>query len=133
MGKWNGPEGSQAYGLKDPKNRNTKGRPRKAFRTFNEELEAKGIERVKRDQFRDGLMLLFNLTEPELVEITKDKDQPMALKIMARELLDEVDAGKYLAEVRDWSLGTAKQTLELTGDIDFDPKTILQDAFKPKD
>lgn len=131
---WCGPEGSDVRGFKlYPENINRKGPPRKAFSTFNSHLEEHGVEQVKRGQFREALLNLFNLKEEELLTLADDENAPMALRIMAKELLQPKTRAKYLSEVRDWSLGTPPQEHEVVHKTDFDPKQILKDAFRGED
>lgn len=132
---WRGPEGSDIRGFRlNPENINKKGRPRKAFGSFNHELKESGLEAVTRGQFRDAVLNLMNLTEVELELLANDGFQPQALRIMAKELLQPKTRAKYLQEIRDWSLGQPKQELEVKATLNgFNPAEVLLGAVKPKD
>lgn len=129
-GKWNGPPGSDVRGFKlHPQNINRNGRPRKAFSSFNKELEKAGVEKVGREAFRETMQYFINLTEEELESMAEDELQPQAMRIMASELLNPKTRSKYLAEMREWALGTAVQKTEHSGEVTFKDKP-LKTRFK---
>lgn len=116
---WRGPVGSnKGVGFDaNPENINKEGRPRKAFSSFNAELDKAGIEAVNKTNFREALLRMFNLTEDELTDVSNDEEQTQALRIMANELLQPKTRARYLAEVRDWSLGGVERTTNINAKV----------------
>ena len=91
---------------------NPNGRPRKLFSTVNEELKAKGITVLSREQLIEAYGLIFNTDEEELERIGKDKSYPYALRLIIAELNNKNNRAKAMADYRDYMFGKALQKIE---------------------
>ena len=68
---------------------NPHGRPRRAVREILNEWEKLGVRRVSKDDIMHAYETVINLTEKETEVISKDKDVPMLVRIVARALLEK--------------------------------------------
>ncbi|EMY3482122.1 hypothetical protein AAIP36_000326 [Flavobacterium psychrophilum] len=94
-------------------NINKKGQPRKSFGTINEELRAKGVEPLTKSQFIEAYTLIFNSTDAELKDISKDLNVPLVLRLIIQELSNTKTRSKALVDYRDYMFGRAEQKLDL--------------------
>ena len=97
---------------KNPGNINRNGRPRKSFRTINDELEKKGVEPLGKKNLTDAYALILNATKEELDELESDVKTPLAYKIIIQELGDKKLRARALADYRDYMFGRAGSTVE---------------------
>lgn len=96
---------------KNPENINKKGRPRKSFSIINAELLQKGVEPLTKSQLIEAYSLIFNATKEDLKELAKDKNTPIAMKIIIAELKSKASRARALADYRDYMFGRASQTI----------------------
>jgi len=68
---------------------NPKWRPRKLITDINKELEISGIEQIKNWQLNELILNLFQLTDIEVKNITKDKGIPIVIKILLKWMLNK--------------------------------------------
>lgn len=99
--------------LKKWETANPNWRPRKLFRTVNEELKAKWIEQLSKDQLIEAYWLVFNTDEEELERIAKDKNYPFALRLIILELNNKNNRAKAMSDYRDYMFWKAKQIEEI--------------------
>lgn len=98
------------------KSGNPKGRPRKLVNSIINELYEKGYQRVSTFQVRDCYMTMLNLTAKDLESIEKDKDAPMLMRIVARELM-KPRAFEAVEVILQRAIGAPKQELEVTNTV----------------
>lgn len=65
---------------------NPKGRPPKLVNAITGELKSLGYERVPRAQVNEAIELLLNLPEQKAKDIASDKEAPLFLRIVARQM-----------------------------------------------
>lgn len=65
---------------------NPNGRPRKLVNSLLKEIKEAGIPRVTAGMVAETIESLLNLTRQDLVNIYMDQEQPVILRIIAREL-----------------------------------------------
>jgi len=105
---------------------NPKGRPPKLCANVLKELKAEGIEPVTMGQIKDIYESLINAKKERLVEFEKDKEQPILIRIIIKQML----SGKgfdVIERLLNRAQGTPKQSIDhnITGDkieIEFDIK-----------
>ena len=97
---------------KNPQNINRNGRPRKSFRTINDELQKKGVEPLGKKNLTDAYALILNATKDELDELERDKNTPLAYRIIIQELGDKKLRARALADYRDYMFGKAGSVVE---------------------
>lgn len=107
------PQNIEPYKMKKGETLNPNWRPRKLFRTVNEELKAKGIEQLSKDQLIEAYWLVFNTDEEELERIAKDKNYPFALRLIILELSNKNNRAKAMSDYRDYMFWKAKQIEEI--------------------
>jgi hypothetical protein len=88
------------------------GRKKKSFRLLIDECKAKGYEAVTKEQLVEAYAFLYSLEQSEIEEIVEDDKQPLALRLIIREMTDERSSGKTLADFRDFMFGKAMQHVE---------------------
>lgn len=99
---------------KNPENINKTGANRKSFASINQGLKDKGIKPLSKAELLEAYGLIFNSTEKELLEISKDSDSPYALKLILLELNEKKTRSKALADFRDYLFGRAKEYRDVT-------------------
>lgn len=114
---------------KRPENINKNGRPRKLVTGIISELEKQGIERVKNDQVIQAFEMLFNCTQEQLTEYAADKEQPMLIRIVAKNMLDK-KGFEIVEKMMDRAHGKATQKTDLTsgGEAITEIKLIVIDS-----
>jgi hypothetical protein len=70
----------------NPQNINRKGRPR-GIPLVNRQLQEKGYEPATKQEIEVTYMQLMNLSESELKNLAQDKDQPMLIRILIKNML----------------------------------------------
>ena len=65
---------------------NPKGRPPRLVSSVTSELKAQGYERVTKAQIAEAMETILNLSEDKVREIVNDKNSPMFLRVVARQL-----------------------------------------------
>lgn len=68
---------------------NPKGRPPKIVKGLIKQLKEEGYERVSASEVREIYELLVALDEEKLVDVAKDKQQPMLARIVAKAILSK--------------------------------------------
>jgi len=113
---------------KNPQNINKSGINRKSFSLFNKICKENGVEKLSKKEYLKSLSYLFSLNEDEIQVIAKDKEQPLALRLMIAELTDSSTRGKMLKDLRDYLFSEGEQVfkVELKTDIpdwmNYEPK-----------
>jgi hypothetical protein len=98
------------------------GRPRKLVNTVIAEMNAAGIKEVTGIEVIGAYKTLLNLTFAEIEKVSKDKDQPFLLKMVATEMM----AGKgyeVLKDMIDRAHGKPANILSMNTDGSTDPDT----------
>lgn len=102
---------------------NRKGRPRRLVSNIIEELKEKGIERVSQTDVKDTFLMLINLEISELESMVNDKDQPVLVRIVGKEML----GGKgfdVIEKMLDRAMGRPDSKIDLTStDGSMSPKS----------
>ncbi len=103
---------------------NRKGRPRRLVSNIIEELKEKGVERVSQTDVKDTFLMLINLEISELESMVNDKDQPVLVRIVGKEML----GGKgfdVIEKMLDRAMGRPDSKIDLTStDGSMSPKAI---------
>jgi len=97
----------------NPQNINRKGRPRKLVGSIVKELEKKGVEEVSKEQIKSCFLMLINLTKDELKEISEDEEQPILIRVVAKNIL----TGKgfeIIDKILDRGIGKVGQQTDIT-------------------
>ena len=92
---------------------NRKGRPRRLVSNIIEELKEKGVERVSQTDVKDTFLMLINLEIAELESMVNDKDQPVLVRIVGKEML----GGKgfdVIEKMLDRAIGRPDSKIDLT-------------------
>ncbi len=98
---------------KNPQNINRKGRPRKLVGTVNIELENKGVKEVSKEEIKSCYLRLINLEIDELQEMIEDKNQPVLIRVVGKNIL----SGKgfdIIDKILDRSIGKSEQQTDIT-------------------
>ena len=103
---------------------NPNGKPRKSFRVMNEKLKEEGLEPLKKWELIEAYSLIFNCTEEKLLDLSKDKEIPYAVRLIILELNDKKTRARALADYRDYMFGTATQKQEVSWDLRVTKVTI---------
>ena len=99
--------------VKDDPRINRKGRPRRLVSNIIEELKEKGVERVSQTDVKDTFLMLINLEIAELETMVNDKDQPVLVRIVGKEML----GGKgfdVIEKMLDRAMGRPDSKIDLT-------------------
>jgi len=112
---------------------NPNGRPPKTFTLVNRQLKEQGYEPLTRSQLQEAVSLLMGLSRDKVREISKDDALPIALRIVATELLDPENAFKTFQDSRDWNYGRATQTTEVSGKDGAPLQAFIWDKLYDKD
>ena len=104
--------------------------PRKLFSDINNDLKAKGIKPLTKEQLIDAYALIFNTDEEDLQELVNEKKVkiPYVLKLIIKELNNKNSRSKALADYRDYMFGKAMQTTENTTKVELKWNLSLKDA-----
>jgi len=71
----------------NPNNINKKGAPKKLLNNITDQLKEKWVKMVSKKEIEDVLSLLFNLNENDLKELLQDKETPMILRVIIKNLI----------------------------------------------
>lgn len=130
--KLKGNESAKGNGFDNRKeNINRKGRPRKSFSTVNDALKKNGVTPITKAELLEAYSLIFNATENEISNITKDKDVPVVLKYIIAELKNTKTRSRALIDYRDYLFGRSETTNTLKGDKE-SPIAIEDEAGRKK-
>ena len=66
---------------------NPNGQPRKGISLVNKQLEEKGYSPASKQDIEANYMSMLQLWESELIELWQDKNQPMLVRILAKNML----------------------------------------------
>ena len=91
-----------------------KGRPKKLVSTVIEDLKAEGYEEVTADHIKQAYQLLIGLDKDKIVEIGKDNEQSMLMRIVSRAILDN-KGFEIIEKMLDRAHGKATNRNEVTG------------------
>ena len=109
--------------------RNPNGRPKKSFSLLNEQLKSEGYEALTRNQIIEAYSLIFSLDEAKIKEIATDKEQPLVIRLIIKELTNAETSGKAIQDMRNYVFGQAKQ--EITQNVTVVEQPLFPDI--PKD
>jgi len=113
--RFNGNKDAKGQGFDgNPQNINTNGSNRKSFASINNELEAKGVQRLTKKDLIKAYELIFNTDEKELETISKADNTPYGLKLIIKELNNTKSRSKALADYRDYMFGKAQNNVDVT-------------------
>ena len=72
---------------KNPQNINKKWQPRKWISIVNKELREMWYEPARKQDIEENYMNMINLSEDDLINLWKDKEQPMLVRVLAKNIL----------------------------------------------
>ncbi len=96
---------------------NPKGRPRLLVSSVIEQMKNKGVESISQYDIKATFLMLLNLEIPELESMVKDKDQPVLVRIVGKEML----GGKgfdVIEKMLDRAIGKSEENIKLGGITD---------------
>ena len=96
---------------------NPEGRPRLLVSSVIEQMKSKGVERISQYDIKATFLMLLNLEIPELESMVKDKDQPVLVRIVGKEML----GGKgfdVIEKMLDRAIGKSDENIKLGGITD---------------
>ena len=108
-----GKEGKK-YQFKKGQSGNPNGRPKKLVSTVIADLKAEGYEEVTADHVKQAYQLLIGLDKDKIVEIGKDNEQSMLLRVVSRAILDN-KGFEMIEKMLDRAHGKATNKTEVTG------------------
>ena len=100
---------------------NPNGRPKKSFSLLNDQLKKEGYEVLTKGQIVEAYSLIFSLDENKIKEIATDKEQPLVIRLIIKELTNTETSGKAIQDIRNYIFGQAKQEVEQTVTIKEQP------------
>ena len=86
---------------------------RKTFNTIGDELRARGVTALTKNELIEMYALIFNSTEDDLKAIAVDTGTPYALRIIISELNKPKVKAQALADYRNYCFGKAKEQIDL--------------------
>ena len=116
---------------KNPQNINRSGANRKLVSSVIKELQDKGVEPATAGEIKDSYLRFLNLSEKELMEISKDTEQPMLNRIVAESIIGK-KGFEVIQQLLDRAIGKASQSIDHTSAGEQIQPTIIQ-LTKPKD
>jgi len=116
---------------KNPQNINRSGANRKLVSSVIKELQDKGVEPATAGEIKDSYLRFLNLSEKELMEISKDTEQPMLNRIVANAIISN-KGFEVIQQLLDRAIGKANQSIDHTTLGEQIQPTIIQ-LTKPKD
>ena len=108
-----GKEGKK-YQFKKGQSGNPNGRPKKLVSTVIADLKAEGYEEGTADHVKQAYQLLIGLDKDKIVEIGKDNEQSMLLRVVSRAILDN-KGFEMIEKMLDRAHGKATNKTEVTG------------------
>lgn len=93
-------------------------RPRKGISLVNKELADAGFVPATKQDIETNYMSMLQLSQADLTEIWNNKDKPMLIRILAKNML----GGKgfdIIEKMLDRGIGKAMQREEISGDVKF--------------
>ena len=94
--------------------RNPSGRPKKSFSLLNQTLKDEGYEPITKAQLLEAYQLLFSLDEAKIKELASDKEQPLVIRLIIKDLVNSELSLKVIQDARNYIFGTATQQVDLT-------------------
>lgn len=111
MAKWKLEPGMIEKQFKPWQSGNPSGRPKKWISMVNEELKAKWYDPARKQDIEENYLQMLQLEESELKAMLNDKEKPMLVRILARNML----GGKWFEIIEtmlDRAVGKAVQKNE---------------------
>ena len=108
--------------------RNKTWQPRKGISLCNEQLKAEWYEPARKADIEANYMSLLNIEEDKLIEMAKDKSQPMLIRIIIKNML----GGKgfdIIEKMLDRGIGKAVQREEINQNLKWEMEIKI---IKPK-
>lgn len=96
---------------------NPEGRPRLLVSSVIEQMKNKGVESISQYDIKATFLMLLNLTIQEIESMVKDKDQPVLVRIVGKEML----GGKgfdVIEKMLDRAIGKSDENIKLGGITD---------------
>ena len=94
---------------------------------MTDELKAQGYELANRQDVEALYIQLTSLSKEKLSELAKNKDQPIIVQIVARELLEGDDPFSTIERILDRAVGKATQKTESTVETKIDMVTPVKE------
>jgi len=93
---------------------NPKGRPKKLVSSTIETLKAEGYEEVTSNHIKQAYQMLIGLDRDKIMEIGKDNEQSMLMRVVSRAILDN-KGFEIIEKMLDRAHGKATNKTEVTG------------------
>jgi len=93
---------------------NLKGRPKKLVSSTIENLKAEGYEEVTSNHIKQAYQMLIGLDRDKIMEIGKDNEQSMLMRVVSRAILDN-KGFEIIEKMLDRAHGKATNKTEVTG------------------
>ena len=93
---------------------NLKGRPKKLVSSTIETLKAEGYEEVTSNHIKQAYQMLIGLDRDKIMEIGKDNEQSMLMRVVSRAILDN-KGFEIIEKMLDRAHGKATNKTEVTG------------------
>ena len=111
-----------------------KGRPKKLVSSTIETLKAEGYEEVTSNHIKQAYQMLIGLDRDKIMEIGKDNDQSMLMRVVSRAILDN-KGFEIIEKMLDRAHGKATNKTEVTGaegeKIEFKIEVVQGDNINP--
>lgn len=111
---------------KNPQNINRKWRPKKGISAVNAELQKKGYEPAKKSEIENIYLQIINLPEEKINELIKDTEQPMLVRIVCRNMMNNKTGFDIIERMLDRSVGKSVETIKQTHEVKKVEIEILQ-------
>lgn len=105
------PENILPYRMKPWETLNPNWRPRKGISAVNHELEEKWYKPATKQEIEANYMAMLQLKQEELLELWNNKDKPMLVRILAKNMLDK-KGFDIIEKMLDRWIGKAVQKME---------------------
>jgi hypothetical protein len=112
--------------FKKGNNENPTGRPKKSFSMLNQQLKDEGYEVLTRNQIIEAYSLIFSLDEAKIKQIASDKEQPLVIRLIIKELANADTGGKAIQDIRNYIFGQSKQEVEHSGQLKVETVTLFE-------
>ena len=102
-------------------------RPRKGISLVNDQLLKAGYAPAKKQDIEANYMQMLQLGEEKLLEMWKDKNAPMLVRILARNMLS-AKGFDIIERMLDRGIGKAKESVAVAGSVEVSKESM--DAIK---
>jgi hypothetical protein len=98
---------------------NPNGRPKNTYTSLNKTLVKEGYEPLTKAAFMEAYSLLFALDEQRILEIAEDATQPLALRLIIKEIVEPKTSGRAIQNIRDFLFGNRIEKSETNASISY--------------